>query len=498
MIKKILIANRGEIAVRVIKACKELGILSVAVYSDADKNSLHVRIADEAYHIGPASALESYLDSSKIINLAKSINADAIHPGYGFLSENYQFIKDVSENGIIFIGPDAETVKLMGEKTEARRIMKNSAVPIVPGTIDPITDISEAKKIAEDIGYPIMLKASGGGGGKGMRKVDTAEEFESSFNSTLAEAKKAFNNPDVYIEKFIDDPKHIEVQILSDTFDNHLHLFERECSVQRRHQKIIEEAPSPSLDNNVRNELYKAAVEAARAVKYKNAGTIEFLLDKNRNFYFLEMNTRLQVEHPVSEMISGIDLVKEQIRIAEGKEISFSQNDISINGHSIECRIYAEDCENNFSPSIGTIGHHRLPSGPGIRIERGIEQKTEVSLYYDPMLSKIISHGRDREEAIVRANRALSEYQISGVVTNISLCKWILKNKKFLDGSYTIQFIEEEFLPLLPTKWKEDWDKELTTVAEIFSSLIYNKKYEFNPAKLDYGCNNNWGSNLDD
>lgn len=492
MFKKILIANRGEIAVRIINACRELGITSAAVYSEIDKNSLHVRAADEAYLIGPSAASESYLNFNNILKLAKAINAEAVHPGYGFLSENYNFIKSVEEAGIKFIGPGWEAVHLMGAKTAARKLMKESNVPIVPGTIEPITNIKEAKKVCKEIGYPVMLKASAGGGGKGMHKINSEDEFQQAFEKAQRESKNAFGNSDVYIEKFIEDPKHIEVQILGDSLGNYIHLFERECSVQRRHQKIIEEAPSISVDEPTRKKITEAAVNAAKACNYENAGTIEFLMDKNKNIYFLEMNTRLQVEHPVTELITGVDIVKEQIKIAYGEKLSIDQNKLSIKGHALECRIYAEDVENNFAPSTGQIIHHRLPSGPGVRVDRGIDLKSEVSVYYDPILSKVITYGADREETIERMKRALGEYQIAGVITNIPACRWILNQKEFLDGSFTINFVDNVFIPLLPDKWKTGSNEEYKTAVSILGALLQNKELEFKTERLKNNSSNKW------
>lgn len=487
MIKKILIANRGEIAHRIIKACRELNITSVAIYSDADKNSLHVRRADEAYLIGNSPANESYLNKEKIINLAKKIGADAIHPGYGFLSENSEFIKMVEDAGIIFIGPSSKSVEMMGGKTDARTLMKKNNVPIVPGTTEPIKNIVDAKKIAKVIGYPIILKAAAGGGGKGMRKIFSEDEFENSYNLAKSEAKKFFSNDEIYIEKFIEHPKHIEVQILGDKHGNYVHLFERECSIQRRHQKVIEEAPSISVDELTRKKITETAIQAANACNYYNAGTIELLMDENKNFYFLEMNTRLQVEHPVTEMITGIDIVKEQIRIAEGKPLSFSQDDIKIFGHAIECRIYAEDIDNNFAPSTGKINLHRLTSGPGIRIDRGIDVMSDVPIYYDPMLAKVIAWGKNREEAIVRMKRALSEYQICGVTTNISLFKWILNQNEFEDGTFDINFLENKFLPLVPNKWRNSDSEELINVVAAIAAIMKNESQDFLSSKNSLG-----------
>ncbi len=493
MIKKILIANRGEIAVRIIKACRELGITSAAIYSEIDKNSLHVRVADEAYLIGPAQASESYLNVDKIIELAKEINADAVHPGYGFLSENSEFIKRIRDEGLVFIGPSAESVLLMGDKTEARKLMKANNIPVVPGTVDPLQSLEQAKKVCSEVGYPVMLKAKAGGGGKGMRKIDSEDQLADAIERAQSEAQKAFGNADVYIEKYIESPKHIEVQVLADQHGNYLHLFERECSVQRRHQKIIEEAPSISIKDEVRNKITQAAIDAAKACDYYNAGTIEFLMDSNQSFYFLEMNTRIQVEHPVTELMTGVDLVKEQIKIANGEKLTLKQDDIKINNHALECRVYAEDTDSNFSPSTGRIIHHRLPSGPGIRVDRGIDLQSEVSVYYDPLLSKVISYGRDRTEAIKRMKRGLGEYQIAGVITNIPLCNWILENKLFLSGEYDINFIEKELMPLIPNKWKSNATHEYENVVSILAALLKDKENELKPV---YNCSKtNWIEN---
>ncbi|MCX7876264.1 MAG: acetyl-CoA carboxylase biotin carboxylase subunit [Melioribacteraceae bacterium] len=492
MIKRILIANRGEIAHRIIKACRELNITSIAIYSEADKNALHVRRADEAYLIGNSPANESYLNKEKIIELAKKVNADAIHPGYGFLSENSEFIEMVENSGINFIGPSSKSVKLMGGKTDARDLMMKNNVPIVPGTTEPIYTIEEGKKIAKEIGYPIMLKAVAGGGGKGMRKIYNDDEFETAFQLASSESKKAFGNSSVYIEKYIENPKHIEVQILADKHGNYIHLFERECSVQRRHQKVIEEAPSISIDESIRERITQTSIQAAKACNYFNAGTIEFLLDKNKNFYFLEMNTRLQVEHPVTEMITGFDIVKEQIKIAEGNKLSIKQDDLKINGHAIECRVYAEDIDNNFSPSIGKITLHRLTSGPGIRIDRGIDISSDVPIYYDPMLAKVIAWGRTREESIERMKRALSEYQICGVTTNMPVFKWILNQDEFLDGSFDINFLEQKLMPLIPNKWRENLPEELENVITVVTALLKNEKKYFNSSSNSKEVKNKW------
>jgi len=489
LFNKILIANRGEIAVRIIRACNELGIISAAVYSEADKYALHARLADESHYIGASLPSESYLNQTKIIELAKEINADAIHPGYGFLSENASFIKRVEESGIVFIGPSSQSVEMMGSKTSARELMKRNGVPIVPGTTEKIVSIEEAKKNANKIGYPILLKASAGGGGKGMKRVFAEEELETAFASAQREALKAFGDDSVYIEKLIEHPKHIEVQIIADKFGNYCHLFERECSVQRRHQKVIEEAPSSFIDEETRKRLTAAALNAAKACNYYNAGTIEFLADRNKNFFFLEMNTRLQVEHPVTEFISGIDLVKEQIRIAAGERLSFTQNDLRILGHAIECRVYAEDPENNFLPITGIVRYHRLPSGPNIRIDRGIETSSEVSRFYDPLLSKISVMEKRREDAIRRMDIALSDYLIAGLKTNITFLKRVLQNKKFLSGEYSINLIEEELTPQNFAELAYVCPEDFENVAAIVSAYLKLQPQNHTPLQSSRSSN---------
>ncbi|RMF92617.1 MAG: acetyl-CoA carboxylase biotin carboxylase subunit [Candidatus Schekmanbacteria bacterium] len=445
MFKKILIANRGEIAVRIIRACREMGIKTVAVYSDADRNSLHVRYADEAYRLGPPSPAESYLDYHKIVDIAKKSKSEAIHPGYGFLAENFKFAKLCEKSKIVFIGPPAKAIENMGIKTLARKTMESAGVPIIPGTSSNIKDEKELEKIAKKIGFPLMLKASAGGGGKGMRLVREKKELKSALRATRSEAKSAFGDDSVYIEKFVENPRHIEVQILADKKGNTIHLNERECSIQRRHQKVIEESPSPIVSHEMRKKMGEAAIKAAQAVGYYSAGTVEFLVDKDKNFYFLEMNTRLQVEHPVTEMITGIDIVKEMIRIAAGLPLSISQEDVTVNGHSIECRIYAEDPEKNFMPSPGKIMNLRAPGGPGIRDDSGVFEGFEVSLYYDPLISKLVSWGRDRKEAIEKMRRALDEYYISGIKTTIPFHKQVMKSKHFIKGDFNTSFIDTSF-----------------------------------------------------
>ena len=442
MFKKILIANRGEIAVRVIRACRELGIQSVAVYSDVDRASLHVRKADEAYHLGPAAAAESYLNIPKIIAAAKRSGAEAIHPGYGFLSENSRFAHACAEAGIKFIGPTAAAMEMMGSKTRARQNMDKAGVPFVPGTSRGLESVAEAKSVAEKIGYPVMLKAAAGGGGKGMRLVHTPEELKSALESAQSEAQRAFGDNEVYLEKAIINPRHIEMQVLADEHGSTVYLGERECSIQRRHQKVLEEAPSPIVDPHMRRRMGEVAVRVAQAAGYTNAGTIEFLVDDKKNFYFLEMNTRLQVEHPVTELTTGLDLVHLQIRIAAGEKLPFKQEDVLIRGHAIECRIYAEDPDNNFFPSPGKITLLLLPSGPGIRRDSGMYEGWTVPIDYDPLLAKLIGYGTDREQAASRLRRALNEYFVGGIKTNISLFRRILEDEDFKTGRLDTGFLD--------------------------------------------------------
>ncbi|MGB5289546.1 MAG: acetyl-CoA carboxylase biotin carboxylase subunit [Ignavibacteriaceae bacterium] len=472
MFKKILIANRGEIAVRVIRACCELGIKSAAIYSDADKTSLHTRLADEGYHIGNSPAYDSYLNKEKIIKLALESGADAIHPGYGFFAENSDFIKELESIKITFIGPSSKSVGLMGSKTEARKIMAKNNVPIVPGTTESIKSVKDGLKISEEIGYPVLLKASAGGGGKGMRRINSAKEFESAFEATKREALNAFANDDIYIEKFIENPRHIEVQIFGDQQGNYVHLFERECSIQRRHQKIIEEAPSSFVDEITREKITSAAVNAAKACDYFNAGTVEFLMDAQKNFYFLEMNTRLQVEHPVTEMITGLDLVKEQISVAFGNELSFKQNDLRINGHALECRIYAEDSFNNFLPSTGPILSYSPPSGPGVRVDSGFDNGSQITVHYDPLISKLVCWSDTRHSAINRMIRALSEYTIGGLITNISFLKIIIDHPFFRKGDISINFLNDEFMRSIKNFENNKELKEIEKVAAIFAAVL--------------------------
>ena len=434
MFNKILIANRGEIAVRVIRACRELGVTAVAVYSEADRTALHVMRADEAYFIGPAAASESYLNIERILETAKRVGADAIHPGYGFLSENPKFAWAGREAGIKFIGPTPESMELMGSKTRARQQMEKAGVPFVPGTSRGLESTKEAEETADRLGYPVMLKAAAGGGGKGMRLVASSAELTSSLDAARSEAQRAFGDDEVYIEKAIINPRHIEMQVLADEHGNAVYLGERDCSVQRRHQKVVEESPSPAVDADMRKRMGEVAVKAAQATRYTNAGTIEFLADRDGNFYFLEMNTRLQVEHPVTELVTGMDLVHLQIRIAAGEKLSFRQQDINIRGHAIECRIYAEDPENSYFPSPGEITGLNESSGPGIRVDSGVYEGWNVPLEYDPLLAKLIAYGETRDEAIGKLRRALGEYYVAGVKTNLKLFNQILANNQFVAG----------------------------------------------------------------
>lgn len=442
---RILIANRGEIAVRIMRTCKMLGFETIAIYSEVDKDKPFVAMADYAECIGEANPADTYLNMEKIVNVAKKLKADAIHPGYGFLSENENFAQLVQDNGIIFIGPSPDAIKKMGDKLEAREIAKIAGAPIVPGSESPISSVEEAIEIAKKIGFPILIKAAAGGGGKGMRIVYEEGELESAIRGAKNEAKFAFGDDRVYIEKYVEEPHHIEVQIIADKFGNVVALGERECSIQRRHQKVIEETPSPIVTPELRQKLFESAIKISKAVNYENAGTVEFIVDKNRNFYFLEMNTRLQVEHPITEMVTGIDIVAEQIKVAFGNRLSFSQEDIKPRGHAIECRIYAEDPLNNFLPSTGKITEIRQPSGPWVRVDAGIEAGNEITIHYDPMISKLVTWGKDRMEAIERMKVALSEYKIYGVKTTIPFCLWVMKNEHFRQGKYDTHFIKNYF-----------------------------------------------------
>jgi len=445
-----LIANRGEIALRIIRACKELGIATVAVFSEADTQSLHVRFADEDVCIGPAKSQESYLDPKRIISAAEVTNADAIHPGYGFLAENPDFAEICESCDIKFIGPSSESIRLMGDKALAKKTIKEAGVPVIPGSDGVVESEEMALSLCNEIGFPVIIKASFGGGGKGMRVAANEAELRKGFQMAKLEAEAAFGSSEVYIEKYVSDPRHIEIQILGDSFGNVIHLGERDCSLQRRHQKLLEESPSPVVDEELRQRMGEAAVKGAKNVNYQSAGTVEFLLDRNRNFYFMEMNTRIQVEHPVTEEITDVDLIKEQIRIACGEKLGFSQNEIRFRGHAIECRINAEDPQRNFLPSPGVITSFHVPGGPGIRVDTHAYAKYVIPPYYDSMIAKLIAHGKNREEAILKARRALDEFIIEGVSTTIDFHKKILTDKRFISGQFTTSLVEEILKEELP------------------------------------------------
>jgi len=470
--QKILVANRGEIAMRVMRTAKEMGIKTVAVFSEADRNMPFVRYADEAVCIGPALSSQSYLRAEKIIAAAMQTGADAIHPGYGFLSENASFSKAVSDAGLIFIGPSAHSIETMGSKIGAKQAAKKFNVPMVPGTEEPLNDVVEARKIANKIGYPILVKASAGGGGKGMRVVSNDEEFEEQIRAAKSEALSAFGSDDVFIEKYVGAPRHIEIQLMGDQHGNYVYLFERECSIQRRHQKLIEEAPSSCLTPAIRKEMGECAIAVARSCKYYGAGTVEFLVDENLNFYFLEMNTRLQVEHCVTEMITGIDLVKEQINVARGNKLSFTQDELKITGHAIELRVCTEDPLNNFLPDTGRLEMYQPPKGPGVRVDDGYEEGMDVPIFYDPMIAKLIAYAPTRDEAINRLCRAIDEYYIKGIKTTLEFGKWAVQTEPFRSGNFDTKFIEKYFKP----EYLLNDDKETEAVAALLAASIWEKE----------------------
>ncbi len=470
--QKILVANRGEIALRVMRTAKEMGIKTVAVYSEADRNMPFVRYADEAVCIGPAPSSQSYLRADKIIQVAKETGADAIHPGYGFLSENAGFSKAVADAGLTFVGPSAYSIEMMGSKIAAKQAAKKFNVPMVPGTEDPVTDAAEAIEIAKRIGFPILIKASAGGGGKGMRVVNNAEELEEQMRMAKSEALSAFGDDAVFIEKYVGAPRHIEIQLLGDQHGNYVYLFERECSVQRRHQKLIEEAPSSCLTVDIRKAMGESAVAVARSCNYHGAGTVEFLVDEDLNYYFLEMNTRLQVEHCVTEMITGKDLVREQINIARGEKLSFTQDDLKINGHSLELRVCAEDPMNNFLPDTGKLEMYQPPKGPGVRVDDGYEQGQDIPIFYDPMIAKLVVHAATRDEAIERLCRAIDEYYIKGIQTTLSFGKWAVRSEPFRSGNFDTKFIDKYFKPEYLMEENTDAEK----VAALLGSYVWFKE----------------------
>ncbi len=491
MFNKVLIANRGEIAVRVLRACRELGLKTVAVYSEADRQALHTRYADEAYLLGPAPSRESYLRGDKIIEIAKKCGAGAIHPGYGFLAERADFAQAVLDAGIEFIGPKPSAIAAMGDKIVARDTVSKAGVPVVPGTegVGNMSD-EELLAVAPDIGFPLLIKATAGGGGKGMREVRSLEEMPELLQSARREAEAAFGDGNVYLEKLVEGAHHIEFQILADKHGNIVHLNERECSLQRRHQKLLEESPSPFMDEDLRRRMGEVAVKAAQAVEYVNAGTIEFLVDKEKNFYFLEMNTRLQVEHPVTELVTGIDIVKEQIRIARGRPLGYTQEDIGINGAAIECRVNAEDPYNNFMPSTGNISHIIMPSGPGVRVDTGVYPGFTITPYYDPMIAKLLVWGETRAQAILRMRRALEEYRIVGVRTNIPFHQTMMDSHRFMAGQYDTRFVEERF----SMEEIEEGKEMHPDIAAIMATLAAHRKTEeaariIRPSKRD---TSNW------
>ncbi|MGB5171895.1 acetyl-CoA carboxylase biotin carboxylase subunit [Eudoraea sp.] len=474
--KKILVANRGEIAIRVMKTAQKMGIKTVAVYSTVDRNAPHVKFADEAVCIGEAPSNQSYLLGSKIIEEAKKLNVDGIHPGYGFLSENADFAVEVEKNDIIFIGPKSAAIRVMGSKLAAKEAVKNYEIPMVPGIDEAITDVAKAKVIAKEIGFPILIKASAGGGGKGMRIVEEEKDLESQMKRAISEATSAFGDGSVFIEKYVTSPRHIEIQIMADTFGNILYFFERECSIQRRHQKVVEEAPSSILSPELREEMGIAATKVAESCAYVGAGTVEFLMDADHKFYFLEMNTRLQVEHPVSELITGVDLVELQIKIARGEALEIKQEDLKINGHALELRVYAEDPLNDFLPSVGRLDTYKLPTGKGVRVDNGFEEGMEVPIYYDPMLSKLITYGKDREEAIQIMIKAIEEYHVEGVETTLPFGKFVFEHEAFRSGNFDTHFVKDYYSPEVLKKKAE--------VEAHLAALIALRKYKEDQKKL--------------
>ncbi|MDI6032794.1 acetyl-CoA carboxylase biotin carboxylase subunit [Flavobacterium sp. LB2P84] len=467
--KKLLVANRGEIAIRVMKTAQKMGIKTVAVYSTADRNAPHVKFADEAVWIGEAPSSQSYLLGSKIIEVAKSLNVDAIHPGYGFLSENADFAEEAEKNNIIFIGPKSKAIKIMGSKLAAKDAVKQYNIPMVPGFDEAITDVEKAKVVAKKIGFPILIKASAGGGGKGMRVVESEADFESQMDRAISEAIAAFGDGSVFIEKYVGSPRHIEIQIMADSHGNVLYLFERECSIQRRHQKVIEEAPSSVLTPELRKKMGEAAVLVAKSCDYLGAGTVEFLLDENNNFYFLEMNTRLQVEHPVTEWITGTDLVELQIRVARGEALTIKQEDLKIKGHAMELRVYAEDPMNDFLPSVGHLDVYQLPVGEGIRVDNGFEQGMDIPIYYDPMLAKLITYGETREEAIQIMIKAIEDYHVEGVQTTLPFGKFVFEHEAFRSGKFDTHFVKNYYNA-------DVLKKQMAQEAEI-AALVALKQY---------------------
>ncbi len=491
MFKKLLIANRGEIALRIMRSAKEMGIQTVAVYSEADRLSPHVRYADEAVFIGPAASNQSYLVFDKIIDACKQTGAQAIHPGYGFLSENAAFARRVKQEGLILVGPSPEAMEIMGNKLSAKAAAKKYQIPMVPGTEEAIQDIAIAKLRAEEVGFPILIKAAAGGGGKGMRIVENTADFEEQMNLAVSEAISSFGDGAVFIERYVSSPRHIEIQVLGDTKGNIVHLFERECSIQRRHQKVVEEAPSAVLSPELRKAMGECAVNVAKSCNYVGAGTVEFILENNTDFYFLEMNTRLQVEHPVTEMITGIDLVKEQLKIADGQALTFTQEDLKINGHAMELRVYAEDPCNNFLPDIGTLSTYKIPQGLGVRVDDGFEQGMEIPIYYDPMIAKLVTHGKDREEAMQRMIRAIDEYQITGIETTLPFGKFVMQHEAFRSGNFDTHFVGKYFSP---DKLQDVDENEAKAAAYVMARIMEEAKTKAR-SPVTENTTSNWKKN---
>ena len=478
--KKILVANRGEIALRILRSIRKMGIQSVAVYSEADRRSPHVFFADEAVCLGPAPSAQSYLDGDKIISFCKQLGVDAIHPGYGFLSENADFAQKVQDAGIIFIGPGPEAMSVMGSKLAAKECVKKYNIPMVPGIDEAIEDISIAKKTADQIGYPVLIKASAGGGGKGMRIVEKESDLKEQMERAISEAKAAFGDGSVFIEKYVTSPRHVEIQVLADQYGNTVHLFERECSIQRRHQKVVEESPSSVLTPELRKKMGEAAVMVAKSCNYTSTGTVEFLMDDQLNFYFLEMNTRLQVEHPVTEMITGIDLVEEQIKIARGEKLSFTQEDIAINGHALELRVYAEDPLNNFMPSVGTLTRYEKPTGEGIRVDDGYEEGMTIPIYYDPMIAKLATHGKDRTDALQKMLAAIKEYKIEGVATTLPFGSFVFEHDAFISGKFDTHFVKNYYTP----EKIKDKQRTIAEMAALMAiKILLEKEKILNPVE---------------
>ena len=489
--KKILIANRGEIAIRIMRSAREMNIKTVAVFSEADRLALHVRYADEAICIGKAPSNLSYLSIDKIIDACRLSGADAVHPGYGFLSENAHFARALKAAGITLIGPSPESIELMGNKLAAKSTVKQYNIPMVPGTEQAITDVAEAMEQAQKIGFPVLIKAAAGGGGKGMRVVDRLEDFEEQLSLAISEATTFFGDGSVFLERYISSPRHIEIQVLGDQHGNIIHFFERECSIQRRHQKVIEEAPSPIITEELREKMGKCAVDVARSCHYVGAGTVEFIVDEQLNFFFLEMNTRLQVEHPITELITGIDLVKEQIKIAKGEKINIQQEDLRINGHAMELRIYAEDPANNFLPDIGVLQTYSLPEGPGVRVDNSYAQGMEIPVYYDPMISKLIVWGKDREEAISRMIRAIDEYKITGIQSTLPFGKFVMEHESFRRGQFDTHFVNKHF-----TKEKlQHENAEEMKIAAFFSNFMLAQRNKPTTSTINTSSSSNWKKN---